>query len=71
MDYLQERSDIDRQKLAYFGASTGALFGIRFLALDDRFKVGVLAFGGLPSFRIPLRELGFSFITSPACMSLF
>jgi serine/threonine protein kinase/dienelactone hydrolase len=59
VDYLQERSDIDRKKLAYFGASTGALFGIRFLALDDRFKAGVLAFGGLPSFRIPLPELDF------------
>ena len=47
VDYLQERSDIDREKLAYYGVSshTTAIINI---ALDDRFKVAVLGLCGLP-----------------------
>jgi eukaryotic-like serine/threonine-protein kinase len=57
VDYLQERRDIiDIEKLAYFGRSWGAEMGLTNLALDDRFKVAVLTFGGLPVAMIPLPE---------------
>jgi formylglycine-generating enzyme required for sulfatase activity/cephalosporin-C deacetylase-like acetyl esterase len=57
VDYLEERSDIDRAKLAYFGVSSGAGYGIVSLALDNRFKVAVLAYGGLWKEKIPLPEI--------------
>jgi dipeptidyl aminopeptidase/acylaminoacyl peptidase len=58
VDYLQERRDvIDLDKLAYYGASWGATMGIVNLALDDRIKVAVLAYGGLPRGKSPLPEL--------------
>jgi eukaryotic-like serine/threonine-protein kinase len=55
VDYLQERSDIDREKLAYYGASRGAGNGIIYLAVDERFKAVVLVTGGLA--RAPLPEV--------------
>jgi cephalosporin-C deacetylase-like acetyl esterase len=42
IDYLETRADIDRDKLAYEGASWGAAMGSLFPALDDRIKVCVL-----------------------------
>jgi hypothetical protein len=36
VDYLEERRDIDRAKLAYFGVSAGATMGIKALALRVR-----------------------------------
>jgi dienelactone hydrolase len=58
VDYLQERHDvIDPDKLAYLGASWGASMGLINLALDDRCKAAVLAFGGLPLSKIALPEL--------------
>ena len=59
VDYLEERSDIDRGKLAYFGVSSGAMMGITALALEHRFKAaGALAGeGGLEKETIPLPEL--------------
>jgi fermentation-respiration switch protein FrsA (DUF1100 family) len=47
VDYLQERSDIDRNKLAFLAASADD-YGIMCLALEDRFKVAILYACGLP-----------------------
>jgi dienelactone hydrolase len=46
LDYLETRSDIDQQKLAYIGYSVGAWAGPIVLALDQRFKAGILQNGG-------------------------
>jgi predicted esterase len=63
VDYLQERSDIDHEKLAYYGLSRGAWLGIFFLAVDDRFKAAVLACGGLwPPGRLPPEIDGINFV---------
>lgn len=48
VDYLQERSDIDRAGLAYCGMSAGGVFGPMALAIEDRFRAGILIVGGLP-----------------------
>ena len=47
VDYLEERPDIDAEKLAYYGFSAGAVYGPIFTAVDDRFKASVLLAGGL------------------------
>jgi dienelactone hydrolase len=47
VDYLETRTDIDRDKLAYYGYSTGATRGPIFLALEKRFQTGVFLAGGL------------------------
>jgi formylglycine-generating enzyme required for sulfatase activity/dienelactone hydrolase len=57
VDYLEERSDTDRGKLAYLGVSSGAVMGITALALEHRFKAAVLAQGGLEKETIPLPEI--------------
>jgi cephalosporin-C deacetylase-like acetyl esterase len=59
VDYLEERRDIDGEKIAYYGLSGGAKFGPIYLALDDRFKVAVLAYGGLPLDERPRPEIDF------------
>jgi eukaryotic-like serine/threonine-protein kinase len=46
LDYLDTRSDIDPQKLAYMGYSAGAWLAPIVLALDHRIKAGVLQNGG-------------------------
>jgi eukaryotic-like serine/threonine-protein kinase len=38
VDYLETRSDIDREKLAYFGLSRGAADGPIMTAIEKRFK---------------------------------
>jgi cephalosporin-C deacetylase-like acetyl esterase len=55
IDYVQERNDIDREKLAYYGVSRGAGMGPIHLALEDCFKAAVLVGAGLH--RAPLPEL--------------
>ena len=47
LDYMETRSDLDRGSLAYYGVSTGAGFGSIVLAVDSRFKTGILQGGGL------------------------
>lgn len=47
VDYLEERSDIDEERLAYYGFSSGAGYGPIFTAVDDRFKANILLAGGL------------------------
>ena len=47
IDYLETRSDLDVERLGYYGLSAGANYGVRFIAVDRRFKTAVLASGGL------------------------
>jgi len=46
LDYLETRSDIDLQRLSFYGFSWGGCEGPITLALKSRFKVAVLADGG-------------------------
>ncbi len=46
IDYLETRSDIDRNKLAYFGFSWGGAMGSLLPAIETRLKVVVLGVGG-------------------------
>lgn len=47
LDYLETRKDIDMEKVALLGSSWGANYGCMPLAVDDRFKAGILRLGGL------------------------
>ena len=46
IDYLETRSDIDSNRLAYYGISWGAVDAGRLLALEGRFKAAVLLGAG-------------------------
>ncbi len=46
LDYLETRTDIDRNRFAYMGESMGAAQGVIFAAVDGRFKAVVLQDGG-------------------------
>lgn len=46
IDYLESRSDIDVEKLAYVGLSWGAGTAPQLLALEERIKVAALVVGG-------------------------
>jgi predicted esterase len=46
IDYLESRSDLDREKVGYYGISTGASYGAIFPAVESRLKVSVLHAGG-------------------------
>lgn len=47
VDYLETREDVDRARIAFYGASAGALVGPIALAVEDRFAAGVLLLGPL------------------------
>jgi dienelactone hydrolase len=47
VDYLLTRQDIDRNRLAFNGASAGAVAGPLLTAIEDRFKASILYAGGL------------------------
>jgi dienelactone hydrolase len=47
IDYLETRKDIDTDKLAYYGLSWGGRLGGLMLAVEKRFKVGILKVAGL------------------------
>jgi len=46
IDYLETRSDVDNQRLAYYGVSWGGVQGAIMTALEKRFKAAVLVSGG-------------------------
>ena len=50
IDYLETRSDIDSQKLAYYGFSWGGYLGNIIPAVEERLKVNILYLGGLMPF---------------------
>ena len=47
IDYAQTRSELDHNKIAYYGYSWGAELGAIVPAIEPRFKVCILALGGL------------------------
>jgi dienelactone hydrolase len=49
LDYLETRSDIDREKLGFYGYSWGARIGAIVGGVEERFRVLILAHGGLPA----------------------
>ena len=54
VDYLMTRSDINTEKLGYYGHSWGGRLGAIIPAVEDRLKVSILIVGGLSSSsRIP------------------
>jgi serine/threonine protein kinase/formylglycine-generating enzyme required for sulfatase activity/dienelactone hydrolase len=53
IDYLENREDvIDKDKIAYYGVSAGAVCGPMALAVENRFKTGILLSGGLPNSKV-------------------
>ena len=46
VDYLQERDDIDPNRIGYLGISMGTRVGVPFMGLDTRVKVGAFFVGG-------------------------
>ena len=54
LDYLETRSDIDVDRVAYLGTSFGGSTAIPLLVLEERLKVAVLYSGGLPYRALPL-----------------
>jgi eukaryotic-like serine/threonine-protein kinase len=58
MDYLETRSDIDHNRIAFYGFSWGGIEGPISVALEPRFKTAVLADGGCgPSNTLPEEEV--------------
>jgi serine/threonine protein kinase/dienelactone hydrolase len=47
IDYLETREDIDAGKLAYVGLGWGAQMGPVMIAVEERFKTGILLLGGI------------------------
>jgi len=51
IDYLETRSDIDTEKLAYFGFSWGGILGSMIPAVEERIKISIIDAGGLKPWR--------------------
>lgn len=49
VDYAMSRTDLDHDRFAYFGVSLGGRLGAMALAIEKRFKAGVLWAGGFRS----------------------
>jgi hypothetical protein len=47
IDYLETRDDLDHERIAYYGFSSGAVYGPIFTAVEGRFKASILLAGGL------------------------
>jgi pimeloyl-ACP methyl ester carboxylesterase len=60
IDLLLQRSDIDRNRLAYVGHSYGALIGVDAAATDRRFRAAVFEVG-LPGMSVHIRTAQVSF----------
>ena len=45
---MESRPDIQKDGVAYYGLSSGATLGTLILALEPRFKAGILVGGGMP-----------------------
>lgn len=46
IDYLETRSDLDRNRIAFLGISMGASLGVIWTAVEERFKAVVMLDGG-------------------------
>jgi eukaryotic-like serine/threonine-protein kinase len=53
MDYLDSRPDIDHSRIAFYGISYGAQLAPIFLAVEPRFRTGVLMSGGFETWTLP------------------
>ncbi len=53
IDYLESRPDFDRAGIAFYGLSLGAQLGPVYLAIEPRFKTGVLLSGGFETWTVP------------------
>jgi len=56
LDYAATRPDLDREKLAYYGYSWGAVMGGLIPAIEPRIRANIFALGGL-DFQRPLPEV--------------
>jgi dienelactone hydrolase len=61
IDYLESRSDVRPDALAYYGFSWGARQGSIVLALEPRLKAGVFLVGGLTALKAPPEVDPFNF----------
>ena len=55
IDYLESRSDLNKEKIGYYGFSFGAYLGPSVVSIENRFRAAVLTVGGL-SFSKPFPE---------------
>ncbi len=53
LDFLETRPDVDRNRLAFYGQSLGAIDGVNLVAVEDRFKTAVFISGGFRLVRSP------------------
>jgi len=53
IDYLETRPDIDTKKLAYYGVSRGAKYGVIIPAVEPRLRVSVLIAGSIETGWLP------------------
>jgi dienelactone hydrolase len=49
IDYLETRTDIDSNRIAFMGESMGAALGVNFAGVEDRFKAVIFLDGGFNS----------------------
>jgi predicted esterase len=71
VDYLETRSDIDRNRLGYFGNSSGAVIAPLILAIDQRMKAAALVGGAFPVIPMPPEVDPINFaprVTAPVLM---
>ena len=52
LDYLETRSDIDSQRLGYYGISWGAEMGAIMTAVEKRFKAAIFSAGGCSNSKV-------------------
>jgi hypothetical protein len=57
LDYVETRADLDRTRIAYLRVSQGAVYGVIFTALDDRFRAVVFLDSGY--FLCKITQTGF------------
>jgi dienelactone hydrolase len=59
VDYLQSRTDIQADKIAYYGFSWGGIVANLALAVEDRFRAAVLNVGGMSVHSTPRPEVDY------------
>jgi serine/threonine protein kinase len=57
IDYLNSRNDFDKERIAYYGFSTGGSDAIPIVALEPRLKTAIFLAGGLHQEWTPLPEV--------------
>ncbi|HEY7055305.1 MAG TPA: hypothetical protein VH458_02210, partial [Vicinamibacterales bacterium] len=63
VDYLETRPDVDSKRLAFYGLSLGAQLAPVYLAIEPRFRTGVLLSGGFETWTIPPETDPVNFVT--------